>query len=125
LGSPDPYGYEIVDGQLKPIDREAGVVSSIYHAYILGSSLDEIARKLNAQGIPGKKGGPWSKQMISKVLRNPIYCGYVQWDGHLMDLDYYAPKSTGAFNLVQDLMPERRRNRLGTPHRRMEARTDG
>ncbi len=125
LGSPDPYGYEIETGQLKVMDQEAGVVPFIYHAYMMGFSLDEIARKLNERGIPAKKGGPWSKQMISKVLRNPIYCGYVQWDGHLMRLDYFTLVSTGAYNLIQDLMQERRRNRLGAPHRRLEDRSDG
>lgn len=121
LGSPDPYGYEIETGQLKVMDQEAGVVPFIYHAYMMGFSLDEIARKLNEKGIPAKKGGPWSKQMISKVLRNPIYCGYVQWDGHLLRLDYFTLVSTGAYNLIQDLMQERRRNRIGAPHRRLEA----
>ncbi len=121
LGSPDPYGYEVENGQLKIMDKEAGVVPSIYHAYMMGFSLDEIARKLNERGIPAKKGGPWSKQMISKVLRNPIYCGYVQWDGHLIKLDYFTLISAGGYNLIQDLMQERRRNRSGNPHRHLEA----
>jgi DNA invertase Pin-like site-specific DNA recombinase len=125
LGSPDPYGYEIEGGKLKVQDQEAGVVPFIYHAYMMGFSLEEIARKLNERNIPAKKGGPWSKQAISKMLRNPIYCGYVQWDGHLMKLDYFSLVSTGAYNLIQDLMQERRRNGLGTPHRRVEARNDG
>ncbi len=119
LGSPDPYGYEIVKGELKPLDREAGVVPFIYHSYANGMSLEDIARRLNDRGIPAKKGGRWSKQAVSGVLRNPVYCGYIRWDGRLVPLNHQQLVSTGSFNLVQGLMEERRRNGLGAPHRQV------
>ena len=124
LGSPDPYGYVIEDGNLRALDREAGVVPFIYHSYMLGRSLDGIARELNCRGIPSKKGGRWSKQAVSAVLRNPLYCGYARWDGHLVPLGHAQLVSPGSFNLVQDLMEERRRNRLGAPHRQVEVAAD-
>jgi DNA invertase Pin-like site-specific DNA recombinase len=124
LGSPDPYGYEIMEGELKALDKEAGVVPFIYHSYVNGLSLEEIARKLNERGIPAKKGGPWSKQSISRVLRNPVYCGYILWDGRLVPLDHPQLVSTGSYNLVQGLMEERRRNGLGAPHRQLEVAAD-
>ncbi len=124
LGSPHPYGYVVESGQLKALDREAGIVPFIYHSYVNGMSLEDIARKLNEKGIPAKKGGPWRKQSISRVLRNPVYCGYIVWDGHLVPLDHPQLVSTGSYNLVQGLMEERRRNGMGEPHRQLEVATD-
>ena len=125
LGSPNPFGYDIEDGQLRAVNSEAGVVAFIYHAYMIGFSLDEIAQKLNGRGVLAKKGGLWSKQAVSKVLRNPVYCGYVRWDGNLIQLDHDTMVSTGAYNLVQDMMEERRRNGRGAPHRRLEVASGG
>jgi site-specific DNA recombinase len=125
LGSPDPYGYTVHDGKLTAVDVEAGVVPMIYHAYMLGFTLEEIADRLNERKVPTKRGGEWKKQTISKILRNPLYCGYVQWDGRLIHLYHYVCVSTGAFNLIQDLMEERRRNGLGAPHRRLEVAANG
>ena len=122
LGSPDPYGYTVENGHLRVVDREGGVIPFIYHQYTFGSSLDDIARKLNEKGIPSKKGGSWSKQTISKILRNPLYCGYFRWDGHIIKLDHDALVTSGAFNLTQDLMEIRRRNRIGSPHSKLEAK---
>jgi DNA invertase Pin-like site-specific DNA recombinase len=125
LGSPDPYGYTIVKGQLEVVEDEAGVVPFIYSSYINGSSLDEIAGVLNDRGIPSKKGLRWSKQAVSRILRNPLYCGYLAWDGKLIHLDHQPLVSEGAYNLVQELMEERRRNRSGSCHELVEAVAGG
>ena len=124
LGSPDPYGYVIENGGLRAHDREAEVVPFIYHSYISGHSLDGIARDLNGRGIPSKKGGRWSKQTVSAILRNPLYCGYARWDGHLVPLGHTQLVSPSSFNLVQDMMEERRRNRQGASHRQVEVAAD-
>jgi DNA invertase Pin-like site-specific DNA recombinase len=125
LGSPEPYGYRLDGNRLIPEDHEAGVVPSIFHSYVQGTSLEGIARELNDRGIPSKKGGPWKKQAVSRILRNPLYCGYVRWDGHLIRLDHEQLVSAGSYNLVQQLMEERRRNGTGAPHLPLEAIADG
>ncbi|WP_019177068.1 recombinase family protein [Methanomassiliicoccus luminyensis] len=121
LGSPDPYGYEIVDGKLVVRDSEAGVVPYIYQSYMRGCTLDQIAQELNRREVPSKKGGAWSKQAVSRILRNPLYCGYIQWDGNLIHLDHYVLISPGAYDMVQEMMVERRRNSAGQSHHRLEA----
>ena len=116
LGSPSPFGYSVKEGKLIPIDIEAGIIAFIYHAYVNGRSLEEIAAILNESGKATKKSGPWKKQTISKILRNPLYCGYLYWDGHLVLSSHQAVVSPGLFDLVQDLMTERRRNMNGQSH---------
>lgn len=119
LGSGEPYGYRFVDGCLKIDYFESGIVFFIYHSYSSFHTLDEIAETLNSRGIKPKKGKEWKKQSVSKILRNPLYCGYVVWDGHIIKLDTeIVPART--YNNVQRLMVERRRNGLGGPHRHLE-----
>lgn len=125
LGSPHPYGYIIVKAQLKVVDDEAGIVPFIYSSYINGRSLGEIAGTLNDRGIPSKKGLRWSKQAVSRILRNPLYCGYLAWDGRLIRLDHQPLVTEGAYNLVQGLMEERRRNRYGSGHELVEVDSGG
>jgi site-specific DNA recombinase len=125
LGSPEPYGYAVRDGRLIVVDHEAGIIPFIFNSYSRGMSLEEIARSLNQRGIAAKKGGVWKKQAVSRILRNPIYCGLLRWDGHDVPSDHPPLISTGSFNLVQELMEERRRNGHGAPHGRLEASLDG
>jgi DNA invertase Pin-like site-specific DNA recombinase len=125
LGSPEPYGYRLENGHLIVVDREAGVVPFIFHSYAQGHSLEDIASMLNARGMPSKKGGPWKKQTISRILRNPLYCGFIQWDGQVIRLDHEPLVSAGSYNLVQGMMEERRRNGLGAPHRHLEVAASG
>ena len=42
-----PFGYEIIDGLIKIVERETEVVRSVYALYIQGLSLIEIANRLN------------------------------------------------------------------------------
>lgn len=81
LGSGHPYGYVYERGSLKVIECEAEVVRNIYSMYNDGMSMNGIADTLNNSFITSKTGGKWSRQSISKILHNPIYVGYIRWDG--------------------------------------------
>ncbi len=116
LGSGEPYGYNFKDPGLEINPSEAGIVSYIFNAYISGNSLNDIAANLNSKGIPSKKGTTWKKQTVSKILRNPLYCGFASWDGFLIKLDDIEIVSISIFNLVQKMMEERRRNASGSAH---------
>lgn len=121
LGSGIPYGYNIVESQLIAQEDEAEVVRYIYRAYMTGRSLDEIAKILNDRGTPTKKGKVWMKQTVSRILRNPLYAGYVVWDDIVFSLGHTALVTPERFNIVQGLMEHRRRDpRCAPPHRRVE-----
>ncbi|KQM11342.1 site-specific recombinase [Methanomassiliicoccales archaeon RumEn M1] len=122
LGSGIPYGYDIVEGRLIPIEAEMEVVGHIYRAYMCGCSLSEIAQGLNERGTPTKKGKVWMKQTVSRILRNPLYAGYVVWDDIVFSLGHTAVVTPERFNLIQELMERRRRDPGCAPaHRRVEA----
>ena len=88
-----PYGYIAgTDEKRLPIIDEpaAEVVRQIFEMRTNGISPNQIAKALNAEGIPTptdyrkekygvgfRKGVThfWSPEPIREILRNPIYCG--------------------------------------------------
>ncbi|MGI6009496.1 MAG: recombinase family protein [Methanomethylophilus sp.] len=81
MGSPDPYGYTYRNGELVVIEAEAETVRRIFAMSAEGKSQTAIAEALNEAYIPSKKGGKWSRQAVRNILRNPLYAGYLRWDG--------------------------------------------
>jgi len=81
LGSGHPYGYKYSDRFLCIEPDEARTVRMIYRMHSEGLSTEDIAKRLNDEEIPAKKGGRWNRQSIHKILRNPLYIGKVRWDG--------------------------------------------
>ena len=76
-GRPRPEGYRMtVDS------REAGVILRIFKEFAAGSSESRIVKRLNAEGVPGrrvsKKG--WSPATVHRLLRNEKYVGRWIWN---------------------------------------------
>ena len=131
LGSGHPYGYRYEDGELLVVEEEASVVRSIYDMRIRGSTLKDISDFLNSSGVPSKKGGGWSPQTVSGVLKNPLYAGYRVWNGisckgeqePIVEVEKYEAVN-GPFEAVRCARrstsgsPLRSRPRKGTPWRR-------
>jgi site-specific DNA recombinase len=82
-------------------DDEAAVVREIFITYLVGASLQDIVDGLNARNIPAKKGGAWTKEAASNVLKNPLYCGYVRWDGILRKGQHLPVITVDQFNSTQ------------------------
>jgi len=78
-----PYGYRYIrkteeaPASYAVIDAQARVVQRVYEMYTLdGLSIGEIARQLNAQGIPTRKqSARWERSVVWAMLRNPAYRG--------------------------------------------------
>ena len=81
-----PYGYErdwIIDGKrkcptLKIVEEEAKIVKMIFDWYVndrIGAT--KICLKLNAMGVPARKGGIWKKSSVINILKNEHYIGKV------------------------------------------------
>jgi len=90
LGSGHPYGYMYNGGKLDIDVNEAATVRTIYRLSMNGMSMGSIARTLNDACIPAKKGGQWNKQSVHAILRNPLYAGYMRWDGIMRKGDHEA-----------------------------------
>ncbi|MHB1528683.1 MAG: recombinase family protein [Acidiferrobacteraceae bacterium] len=78
-----PYGYRYirksdeVPASYLVLDAEARVVQHVYEQYTVeGLSIGEIARRLNAEGIPTRKqSARWERSVVWAMLRNPAYRG--------------------------------------------------
>jgi len=71
------YGYERGEND-KPrvIPEQAAVVRRIFQSYLAGSSVPDIKRMLEAEGIAAAGGKPqWSVGTLQYMLRNEKYCG--------------------------------------------------
>lgn len=86
------YGYRMVlalngkNGQREPDPVQAAVVRRIMTDYVAGMTPLEIAKALNAEGVPGPRGGPWlpgaiygNRDVGTGVLRNRLYVGVNEW----------------------------------------------
>lgn len=66
---------------------QAAVVTRVFRAYAAGESPRKIALQLNAEGIPGPRGGAWSSSTINGnrergtgILNNELYVGRLVWN---------------------------------------------
>lgn len=90
LGFAHPYSYNYGNNRLTINPVEAPVVKKIYDLYINGRSLGKIAAYLKKNRIPTKKNGAWDKKKVSNILKNPLYCGFVDWDGIIKEGEHEA-----------------------------------
>ena len=78
-----PYGYELIDGELKIAEDEAEIIRIIYDKFIhttMGAGT--VAKYLNRQGYIKKKRqngtlDAFTAHFVKLVLDNPIYCGKI------------------------------------------------
>lgn len=78
-GAPAPYGYDLIDKKMVINQFEANWVKFMFSTYQTHGS-QNIAKKLNSQGLKTKNGAIWSDFSVRYTLRNPIYAGYVRWN---------------------------------------------
>ncbi len=68
-----PFGFRRVGDRLEPVADELEVVQRMRGWHEQGASLREIARRLNDEGVSGKRGGEWSHKTVGYVLQNSLY----------------------------------------------------
>lgn len=84
LGSIAPYGYDkAVSGRKKTLVPNADaerVVSWFRRVAEDGATPRELADEMNEMGIPTPRAGLWDRTLVTKIIRNPVYKGYVRWN---------------------------------------------
>ena len=65
---PVPFGYREVEGRLVEVRREAQAVAEIIRMRERGLAFGQIAARLNADGIAGKRGGKWHPSTVRYVI---------------------------------------------------------
>lgn len=99
--SPAPYGYKNVDRKMVPVADQAKVVKRIFDGVLNGKSTIEVAKELNADNIPTKKGGKWISGGIRDVVRNETYTGSLILQKTYTDDNYNRHTNNGERNMYR------------------------
>lgn len=70
-----PYGYDWDGEQMVINPEQTKIVKQIFAYALSGQGTSAIARKLNEDQVPTKKGGRWNATTIKGILRNEKYTG--------------------------------------------------
>ena len=77
-----PFGYRIEDRKIVVDEDRAEIVRQIFHDYLAGQSMDEIAARLNRESVAVRSGlenRKWIHSAISYILSNERYIGDSLW----------------------------------------------
>ncbi len=72
-----PYGYDYIDEQIVVNEEQAPVIRRIFNSVLKGIGTERIARQLNEEKIPTKRGGNWTGTTIRGIIKNEKYTGDV------------------------------------------------
>lgn len=70
-----PYGYRWENGEIIVDPEQAVIVKRIFSELLAGKGTDAIAKNLNTENVPTKKGGRWTSSSIRGILANEKYTG--------------------------------------------------
>lgn len=110
MGGPPPYGYQYNTAKklLDVNEIQAETVRWIYDRYLTGTrGYQKIGDDLESRGVPGPTNKRWSKQIIRKILTNPVYTGLVAHKGDLYPGQHAAIISRDKWLEVQSLIQNR------------------
>lgn len=93
-----PYGYANVDGEMVIVPEQAEVVKRIFADTLAGKSTHVIAREMNAEGIPPKKGKNWTPGAINGILKNEKYTGDVIFQKTYTDSSFNRHTNYGEYD---------------------------
>ncbi len=85
-------GYDAV-GEGKPFvinEQEYAIVEFIHQSYNNGKDMTAIAREANNKGYRTKRGNPFDRRSIYRILTNNFYTGIVTWN----DITFEGPHET-------------------------------
>ena len=120
LGFNPPYGYHMNGESLIVMEAERTIVQSVFAHYLSGNTAIQIAMSLNQDSIATRRGKQWTVWSIGRMLHNPVYAGYLRWDGLILTSDHEAIIDVEDFNQVQARMASKTRRSKGTPFLRLK-----
>jgi len=117
MGGVVPLGYRVEARRLIVEPAEAETVRTIFARFAKCRSKTELVRWLTAQGIASRRGTPFSKQALWKLLNNRIYLGEIVHRGQAYPVQHEAIVDQAAWAAVQAVFAvnddERRRATRG------------
>ena len=75
--------------------EQSKIVKRIFSMVLSGNSTAEIARKLNEEGIPTRRGGSWTGHTINGMIKNEKYTGDVIFQKTYSDDTFTRRRNNG------------------------------
>jgi site-specific DNA recombinase len=112
-----PRGYIVVKGsvdshsRIEIHPREGPLMRKAFELYASGwYSVESVCRRLAAEGLISKSGGPIPKSHMHRLLTNPFYVARIVWKDIDVAGAHPALVSEELFQSVQTIIEERFRN---------------
>jgi hypothetical protein len=120
MGGHAPLGFDVQDRKLVVNDAEASLVRHIFQRFLQVGSATKLVQELNAAGHRTKRGRPFDKGVLYKLLHNRTYVGEVEHKGAAYAGQHEAVVDRDTWDKVHAILAEnghRRasRTRAATP----------
>ncbi len=112
LGFNIPYGYEYQNKTLVINPKEKEQVKRIFDLYLQGWGMKKIADFFNENQIPTKQKRSWGSQTISRILKNPLYCGMFHWEDYTHEGAFPEIISVSDFKKVQNMIKNKCKKKI-------------
>src|SRR3954453_22894882 len=116
VGGPLPLGYEMKEGKVAVIEKEAERVRLIYHRYLELSGVNALVRDLREKDIYTKKrllatgasrgGVLFERGSLFYLLRNRFYIAEVKYKGEILPGEQPAIMDRELFDAVQQKLTD-------------------
>ena len=113
MGGFVPLGYDVRDRKLVVNDAEADLVRAVFTGFVETRSGTMLLRRLQQAGATTKRGKPFTKTDIYRVLNNRVYLGEAVHKGTAYPGEHDAivsPEQWEAAHAVLQVSPRVRRN---------------
>jgi len=104
MGGHPPIGYDVKDRKLVVNEAEAGLVRSIFERFLRLGSVTLVVRDLQAEGKLTKRGKPFDKGIVYKLLNNRVYAGEAVHKGTSYPGEHEAIVDRDTFDKVQAIL---------------------
>jgi site-specific DNA recombinase len=106
-----PFGYKIdhsVSAMMSINEEQAKIVRLIFDMYInKGYGCTKISRILNDMKIKSPVDSYWSFYTVNRIIKNPKYVGYIEYDGILYEGKHEPIISKEVYELTKKYLKDR------------------
>ena len=106
MGGHAPLGYGVRDRKLVVNEAEAALVRHIFERFLQVGSATKLVQELNAAGHRTKRGKPFDKGIVYKLLNNPTYVGRVTHKGAVYPGEHKAIVDRDTWDKVRAIIAE-------------------
>lgn len=104
MGGFVPLGYDVKDRKLVVNEAEAALVRHIFERFIQLGSVTLVVRELQAEGRLTKRGKPFDKGTVYKLINNRVYVGEAVHKGASYPGEHEAIVDRDTFDKVQAIL---------------------